>query len=123
MYRTGFEQVLIQKVAQRSGISERHVYVIYKSLIKGLKKVMLDPMTLSIRLPFIGRFIYSRKRTKYIIDKLNAKMHYLRVAKPNGLDYFNQELFDNLSKQYDDFINYRYNLKGKTKRIKQETLT
>lgn len=115
MYRTGFEQILIKKVSQRSGVSERHVYVIYKSLIKGLKKVMLDPETLSIRLPFIGRFVYSKGRVKQMIDKLNRKMHYLRVAKPNGLSYFDHELFNNLNKQYDDFINYRYELKGRRK--------
>jgi hypothetical protein len=119
VYRSKFEQLLLINVAKRSGISEEHIRVIVYSLYKGIYRIMKDPHTLSIRLPFMGRFIYKKKKVETMLRKLEKRKKYLS-QKIDGILEFNFTLYANLKYQYEQFTGYKYNVgvdkyKSKTK--------
>ena len=109
MYRSKFEQLLLTNVVKRSGVSEDHVKIILYSLYKGMYKIMKDPHTLSIRLPFIGRFIYKKVKVEALLRKLERKKEYLS-QKIDGILHFNFTLYANLKYQYQQYTSYKYEI-------------
>jgi len=114
MYRTKFEQLLVEAVSERSGLSKQHVLIIVNSLYKGLVTLMKDPRTVSVRIPFIGRFIYRKQKVLRLIEKMDRKKEYLSSI-PDGILSFNFDMYVNLKYQYQRYINYEYNIKSYNK--------